>query len=527
MEALTRLPAMMCGSNQRELRPTGSIGKPIPYDRVLNRQLSNDEVERFIRAGLARASLPIAIEERPSLSTVEIAARVRKTAQEFARKGQRLGLVIVDLLGKVRPRDPRAPLVQQLGQISNDLTALAKSENVAHAGAASAQPGVEGRDNKRPNVDLRDSGNLEQDADGVGCCTGRRTTWRVAMTGRTPEEESAESWNSKQKEHILEIDRRQEPQRRGRHRQSVLRLALQHHHRCRQEARMKADFRRRIAVRRAWLEGRAARAGVEAAPFLQGERSATGSTVRRPIPIKFAPGARFAQTATSALPAARRPASSSSTSIRATAGDVSIRALAAKGHTFPESARASVLATVAAICFTTINPASAAARTSSARHRCEIDRRLHPRCAVVDQAIGRWARRALPLGGLAVRHTCAAHADLDDGVAVSAAEADARIPPDVDRRRYRAARALRCRLRQGRAEHAPALGGLPCRRDGGSPAGFRAVGGQPPYRRCSGRWIRRRRSRAHDRQCVQEVRAAVHLLIRAGDGGEKMQPPDD
>ena len=141
---------------------------PIAYDRALNGQLSYGERERFIRAGSSRSLLPIAIEERPSLSTAEIAARVRKTKQEFAGQGRRLGLVIVDHVGKIRPRDPRAPLVQQIGQISNDLVALAKSEDVAMLALHQLNRGVEQRENKRPGLaDLRDSGNLEQDADGV------------------------------------------------------------------------------------------------------------------------------------------------------------------------------------------------------------------------------------------------------------------------------------------------------------------------------------------------------------------------
>jgi replicative DNA helicase len=130
--------------------------------------LDEAERKRFRESGLSKASLPLAIEERPSLSTAEIAARVRNTRQELASKGQRLGLVIIDHVGKIRHRDQRAPLVQQLGQTSNDLAALAKSEDVVMLALHQLNRGPEQRDNKRPMLaDLRDSGNLEQDADGV------------------------------------------------------------------------------------------------------------------------------------------------------------------------------------------------------------------------------------------------------------------------------------------------------------------------------------------------------------------------
>jgi replicative DNA helicase len=174
--------------------------KPIPYDRALNRQLSDEEHERFIRAGLARAILPIAIEERPGLSVVEIASRVRKTAQEFAGRGQRLGLVIIDLLGKVRARDARIPLVQQLGQISNDLTSLAKSENVALLVLHQLNRGVEGRDNKRPNMAAcATAATSSRAVMEFGCCTALPTTWRGASMEKLQKTQLRESWISKRR----------------------------------------------------------------------------------------------------------------------------------------------------------------------------------------------------------------------------------------------------------------------------------------------------------------------------------------
>jgi replicative DNA helicase len=108
------------------------------------------------------------IEERPSVSTADIALLVRKTAQDFMGKRQRLGVVIVDLLTKIAPRDPRAQVHDQLTQISKDLTALAKTEDVAMLVLHQLNREVEGRDNKRPRMsDLRGSGSLEQDADGI------------------------------------------------------------------------------------------------------------------------------------------------------------------------------------------------------------------------------------------------------------------------------------------------------------------------------------------------------------------------
>src|SRR5258706_6211928 len=79
--------------------------RPIPYDRAVMGQLDQAEQECFVRAGMAYASLPIAIEERPGLSVAEIGSLVRKSSQELAGKGLRLGAVIVDHMGKVRSPD--------------------------------------------------------------------------------------------------------------------------------------------------------------------------------------------------------------------------------------------------------------------------------------------------------------------------------------------------------------------------------------------------------------------------------------
>lgn len=185
---------------------TYDLGCRVPYDRALNRQLSNVERETFMRAGLQRAQLPIAVDERSGMSTVEIAARVRKTAQEFEGKGQRLDLVIIDLLGKVRARDPRAPLVQQLGQISTDLTALAKSEDVALLVLHQLNRGVESREDKRPGLaDLRDSGNLEQDADGVWLLYRPAYYLQRAEDGENPTAALERRKRFEQQKHVLEI----------------------------------------------------------------------------------------------------------------------------------------------------------------------------------------------------------------------------------------------------------------------------------------------------------------------------------
>jgi len=148
---------------------TWSNGTGIAYSRALKKQLDDHELERFIRAGSKRAGLPCVIEERGDLTVAEIAAKTRKVAADFKRSGKRLGLVIVDHIGKVKPaKTYKGNRVYEVGEITNALANLAKAEDAAVLALCQINRGVEDRDNKRPQLsDLRESGNIEQDADAV------------------------------------------------------------------------------------------------------------------------------------------------------------------------------------------------------------------------------------------------------------------------------------------------------------------------------------------------------------------------
>ena len=142
---------------------------PLPYAHALRGHLCQGDRERFIRGALSRHDLPMYINEQAGLSMAEIAAFTRTAAQMFERQGRELGLVIVDHIGKVKPStNYRGNKVHEVGEISNALATLAKRENVAVLALCQLNRGVEGRENKRPGLaDLRDTGDIEQDADAV------------------------------------------------------------------------------------------------------------------------------------------------------------------------------------------------------------------------------------------------------------------------------------------------------------------------------------------------------------------------
>lgn len=113
------------------------------------------------------AALPIAIDDAGALTAAQIRARARRESRRMARGGGKgLGLIVIDYLGLMTAADARAPPVYQLAQITKDIKGMAKEMGVPVLLLHQLSRSVESRDDKRPMMaDLRDSGQIEQDAD--------------------------------------------------------------------------------------------------------------------------------------------------------------------------------------------------------------------------------------------------------------------------------------------------------------------------------------------------------------------------
>ena len=144
-------------------------GSPILYADILAGSVPDSELYRLEEASAEIEAVPLVIDDQAALSCTEITARSRLLAAKFKRQGKRLRLIIVDLLGKVTASKAyHGNKVYELGEISAALCALAKDLEVPVFALHQVSRNTEGRDNKRPELaDLRDSGNLEQDADVV------------------------------------------------------------------------------------------------------------------------------------------------------------------------------------------------------------------------------------------------------------------------------------------------------------------------------------------------------------------------
>jgi replicative DNA helicase len=144
-------------------------GSPIEYERALQRKLGNGELEAFMRAGFGVRNLPILIDDAPGLTVADIAAKTRAARAKFDKAGTPLGLVAIDHIGKIRPAKTYSGNRHlEIGEITDRLAGLAKTENIAVLALHQLNRDVEQRDNKRPLLaDLRESGRIEEDADVV------------------------------------------------------------------------------------------------------------------------------------------------------------------------------------------------------------------------------------------------------------------------------------------------------------------------------------------------------------------------
>lgn len=123
--------------------------------------LDNEQVERLERADEKIRDARVYIDERPALSIAQIRARVRRVKRRHG-----LDLVVVDHIGLARGHGEKR--YEQIGSISRGLKEIAKEFKVPVIGLSQLNRGVEQLTNKRPKLsDLRESGDIEQDADVV------------------------------------------------------------------------------------------------------------------------------------------------------------------------------------------------------------------------------------------------------------------------------------------------------------------------------------------------------------------------
>jgi len=141
--------------------------QPVVYQSILDGTL-NDEHRSMVKAAAREIdAYPMIIDPQPAMSIAEIGVRAARYIESFAKRGLRTPLIVVDHLGKVR-RPFKTQDTIEIGQITNRAAALAKELSTCVLMLCQLNRLVESRDDRRPQLmDLRASGNIEEDADVV------------------------------------------------------------------------------------------------------------------------------------------------------------------------------------------------------------------------------------------------------------------------------------------------------------------------------------------------------------------------
>lgn len=123
----------------------------------------DNDFQRIQQAMDELSTAPIFIDDNPSPTIMQMRTMARRLQAEH-----NLGLIVIDYLQMIQPRDGFSSPVQQVTEISRSLKALARELELPVLALSQLSRAVESRSPSIPKLsDLRESGSLEQDSDVV------------------------------------------------------------------------------------------------------------------------------------------------------------------------------------------------------------------------------------------------------------------------------------------------------------------------------------------------------------------------
>ncbi len=153
-------------SNQQLVSRMQSSLSEINVSRIVKKQLTMGEIHELGWKSKSLEKAPIYVDDTPNISLIELKSKARKLVKE---KG--VELIIIDYLQLMRSGLKINVREQEIAEISKGLKGLAKELNIPIIALSQLSRGVEGRQDKKPMLsDLRESGQIEQDADMVMFC---------------------------------------------------------------------------------------------------------------------------------------------------------------------------------------------------------------------------------------------------------------------------------------------------------------------------------------------------------------------
>ena len=137
----------------------------LEHDPLRRGALTDEEWPALTAAAKRLCVLPFELDDSQGLTPIGLKIRAR----EVRRKYGDLGLIVLDYLQLMRvPGVRQGERIQEVSEVSRSLKELAKEMHCPVLALAQLSRRLEDRVNKRPILsDLRDSGQIEQDADVV------------------------------------------------------------------------------------------------------------------------------------------------------------------------------------------------------------------------------------------------------------------------------------------------------------------------------------------------------------------------
>jgi replicative DNA helicase len=138
----------------------------VENSKIIKKQYSVSELDIIEGKSNDLNTAPIFIDDTPNISLLELKAKARRLVKE-----NNVELLIIDYLQLMRSGMIGLGREQEIAEISRGIKGLAKELDIPIIALSQLSRGVESRTDKKPMLsDLRESGQIEQDADMVIFC---------------------------------------------------------------------------------------------------------------------------------------------------------------------------------------------------------------------------------------------------------------------------------------------------------------------------------------------------------------------
>ena len=144
-----------------------SLLSEVNVGRIVKKQLNMDEIQSIQRNAFVLNDAPLYIDDTPNISLLDLKGKARKLVKEHG-----VQMIIVDYLQLMRSGVKTNSREHEIAEISRGLKGIAKELSIPVLALSQLSRAVESRGgDKKPQLsDLRESGQIEQDADMVMFC---------------------------------------------------------------------------------------------------------------------------------------------------------------------------------------------------------------------------------------------------------------------------------------------------------------------------------------------------------------------